>query len=363
MSSSPTFAVVNARVIDGTGNEPISAGVVVFSGGRIISIGPMGDVGIPRGAQTYDVRGATVLPGVINTHVHTAYTADNLARWTTSGVTTVRDMGTDWATLPASMAFRGEASSNPALARVVSAGSLVTIPGGYQAGGGATVSSPDEARRVVDQEVDSGVEFIKLTLQRPAAGPDQGLSRDQACAAVEEAHDRGARVTAHVVTTGDLAVALDCGVDDIAHMVGDDLPGDVIDRLVASGTILEPTLTNWEAAAERRAVEGNLGRFVADGGVVALGCEYIASERADGPFVGMPLAELQMMRRAGMSPMQVIVAATRNAAAAIGMSADLGTLEPGKIADIIVVDGDPLADVGALGRVTMVVHGGAVIKP
>ena len=178
---------------------------------------------------------------------------------------------------------------------------------------------------------------------------------------MQTAHGRGARVSAHVLRTADLARALDAGADDIAHMVEDELPDALIDRMVTAGSYWVPTLELWQRVGlpGKRPVT-NLGRFVAAGGKVALGTDYAGyAAQFD---LGMPVTEIRLMAEAGMTPMQIIVAATQNGAIVCGLGRELGTLEPGKLADVLVVNGDPLADLRALTQVRLVLRDGVIIR-
>ena len=191
------------------------------------------------------------------------------------------------------------------------------------------------------------------------------LPPETARALVATAHERGVPVTAHVTSARDLPRALEVGVDEIAHMVVDPCPDELIDRAVAAGTRWVPTLELWQGIRrlhnltyDKVAVE-NLARFVQAGGEVALGTDY-----AGAPIsfeLGMPLIEMGMMASAGMTPLQIITTATRNAARACRRFNDLGTIEAGKLADVLVVDGDPLTDLKALTKTRLVLREGRAV--
>jgi len=197
------------------------------------------------------------------------------------------------------------------------------------------------------------------------------LSPQEAAAIVEEAHRRGTLVSVHVTISSDLAKALDAGVDDVAHMVvpgagPDELPDDLIGRMVEAGVYWEPTLELWQGVSsvnpvdyDRKAMD-NLRRFVAAGGQVALGTDYAGYTTEF--QLGMPMKEIGWMQEAGMTPMQVIVSGTRHAAHVCNLERELGTLAVGKIADVLVVDGDPLEDTHALANVRLVLHSGDIIR-
>jgi imidazolonepropionase-like amidohydrolase len=134
--------------------------------------------------------------------------------------------------------------------------------------------------------------------------------------------------------------------------------------MVADGFIVVPTLTVMEAYGALAGASRNLGRFVAAGGQVAMGNDYVSVPQNgfDHFELGMPMHEIARMREAGMTPMQIVVAATKAAARTCGRESDLGVLAEGKVADVLVVDGDPLADLSALSRPRVVVHDGVVIR-
>ena len=187
------------------------------------------------------------------------------------------------------------------------------------------------------------------------------LSPEEAVAIVETAHARGVPVAAHVEFSRDLARALDAGVDIIAHMVVDAPSDALLARGVAQGVTWLTTLEVWRfvSPAGGAAAVANLGRVARAGGIVALGTDYGSYP---GMQVGTPRDELDLMLQAGMTPAEIVVAATRNGARAANRGADLGTVEPGKLADLLVVNGDPLADVHALANVRLVMRGGVVIR-
>jgi imidazolonepropionase-like amidohydrolase len=310
-------------------------------------------VSIPPDAQIIDLSQATILPGLINTHVHNAYKARNLQIWAQAGVTTVRDLGERLGR--PYFVIRDKLRADPHNARLIAAGPLVTVPGGYPISGNnfasLTVTSPEDAREKIGQLVDEGAEVIKITLT-PGRAPS--LSPEEAAAIVETAHARGIPVSAHATTAQDLRRALDAGVDDVAHMALDRVPDTVIRRMVDADVSWVPTFEPLENRGQDK-----LRRFIRAGGRVALGNDggYLT-----GIEVGMPMREIQAMHDAGMTPMQIIVAATRDAAYVCRRADLLGTLEVGKYADILVVNGDPLRNLDALRDVQLVIHDGVIIR-
>lgn len=336
--------------------------------GRIVSVGRDGGTSIPAGAVVVDVSGRTILPGFVNAHVHEAYDATRLRAWAHAGVTTVRDLGTPsrWTDRSARVFVERDAlNEDPANARLVAAGPIVTAIGGYGAYG---IRSPEDAREKIGGLIDSGADLIKIALEDNLQGRTWAmLSPEETAAIVETAHAAGLRVSAHVSRAAHIERALDAGVDDVAHGAVDAVPSELIGRMIEERTIWVPTLELWACVARLHdvdpwleAAKANLTRFVNAGGRVALGTDYagyVCTFDLD-----MPMTEIRLMSEAGMTPMQIIEAGTRNAAIACGLGADLGTLEPGKIADLIVVDGNPLEDLEALRNVQLVVHNGELIR-
>jgi imidazolonepropionase-like amidohydrolase len=357
--------LVRGRLIDGTGADPVTDGAVVISGGRILYAGPRDAAEYPRGSEIIDVSGLTILPGFFNAHVHGALSTRNLEAWARAGVTTVRDLGCDEDRLAA---FREAYPPEPGRARLVAAGPLITVPGGYPIvpfGGGVAnvVTSEEDARQTGEALLDRGADLLKLALE---TGSVFGrtipvLNLDEARVLVRVAHGRGTVVSAHITSAVDLDLAVDAGADDLAHMAVDRLlRPDEVDRVVAEGVYWVPTLELWACAGPLALAVDNLGRFVAGGGRVALGTDY--QGYTCNWELGMPMTEIRLMAEAGMTPMQIIVAATLHGARVSNLEGQLGTLESGKIADLLVVDGDPLADLEDLQRVRLVVRDGVVIR-
>jgi imidazolonepropionase-like amidohydrolase len=213
------------------------------------------------------------------------------------------------------------------------------------------VISPNDARKKIGRLIDKGADVIKITLES-TVGPV--LDPDTAAAIVETAHERGIPVTVHATQARDLKRALDAGVDDIAHSIEDHVSDELLQHMIDMDVSWVPTLE----AQNGRGLD-NLRRFVEAGGRVALGNDsgYIA-----GLELGMPLREIEWMSRAGMTPRQILIASTRDAAYVCGREGSLGTLEVGKIADVLVVAGDPLQDLQVLDEALVVVHLGTMIR-
>ncbi len=359
--SSSGLALVGATVIDGTGAPPIPNGVVLVSGNRVERVGRTGAFLIPSSYRRYFLAGTTVLPGFINAHVHQAYNLVHLRGWLRSGITSVRDLG------PVAagdfLSLRDSLDRDPQCARLIAATPLITAPGGY---GSLFVDSPGEAEAAVRGLIDEGVDVIKIALEDDLQGRTWPmLSATIAKRIVATVHSRGVRVSAHISHTRNLSIALEAGVDDLAHMVVEPLDDRQIRAIVKKGIAWTPTLELWKGVSEMHGLDwgriaiDNLARFYRAGGIIALGTDYAGySCNFDD---GFPITEVGLMASAGMTSMDIILAGTRNAAIVSGRGKDLGTLAPGKIADLLVVEGDPLADLRALADTAMVVHNGRVV--
>ncbi len=356
-----TLVLVNGSLIDGTGSEPLSNAVLMIRGDRIAVIGAQGAVNIPRGARLVDLKGATILPGFINAHVHFAFNEQNLQAWANSGVTTVRDEAiVSSGLLSKLMAQREADSQDPRYARLISAGYMVTAPKGY---GELFVISPSDARQKVFGELDAGVNLIKISMEDGYAGRSNlpKLTGDEIAAIISAAHERGARVSGHVTQARYLKTLVDAGVDDIAHIPYDRVPDEVWQEMVDKNIFMTPTFTvyrNYGAPVSTCVL--NLRNFLKHGGQAALGNDYGGGP---GEFeLGIPMYEIEKMSEAGMTPMQIIVASTKNAAFVSGVGDQAGTLEAGKLADVLVLSGNPLDDLQNLRTIRMVIHNGTIIR-
>ena len=227
------------------------------------------------------------------------------------------------------------------------------------------VNTDNDARRKIEWLLDNGVDMIKVALESGAIFQREipVLSEETTNLIVRIAHGRGTLVSAHVTSVGDLRLALRSDVDDLAHMVADrPVPDSLITRIVKEDIYWVPTLELWNGTnnAHRTNAIENLRRFAQAGGKVALGTDYagyvIEFE------LGMPFLEIELMQEAGMTPMEIITAATKNAACVCNLDRDLGTVEKGKIADLLVIRGNPLENLSALRNVILVVHNGVIIR-
>lgn len=390
------LVVTNGTIIDGTGALPIIDGVVVVHEERIVAIGKATAFRIPETARVIDADGGTILPGVINSHTHMTHDPAVRRAFLVDGVTTVCNLGTTLERLPM---FDDASIPEGPVARGYWAGPIITAPGGYPgpvygAQFSYEVGSPEEARAAVTDLLDRGASVIKIALapgdpQNP--WPSLDLARVRAI--VEEAHTRGALVRVHVFEPYLVEeIVLPAGVDVIEHQPFPILSEDEARRILASneplsllfdviapeyerlmarvvekGIVMVPTLDghmghvfqkNGRSPAEELLIDSHVEasrRFHALGGTFALGNDYGGPVHVE---LGMPLVEMELLLAAGLTPMEVIVASTLNAAHVCGQDRILGSLEVGKLADIIIVDGDPLTDFTAMDRVVAVVKGG-----
>jgi imidazolonepropionase-like amidohydrolase len=362
-------ALINVTLIDGTGDSVLEDAVVVIEDGVISAVGSADKVAVPEGASVFDALGGTVLPGLVDTHVHTLHflgfhegLVDNvsaglhLVRPLENGLTTIRDLGSEFGLgIPVSAvrsAFDDLGNSAPNL---VISGPFITRAGspflsGIFEGLGLGVADPAAAAAAVDALLDEGVDQIKIIIDDSRGGGENvSLTHEQVASIVAAAHARNVRVVAHVTDIEGAWAALANCVDEFAHWPGDQrLPEELIETMVdndvpvAAFTGIEP-------------FEGDVRRFLDAGGVVVLA--------SDGPWGSSIGDELKLMLDSGMTPMEAIVASTRDAANAVGVGEHVGTIEPGKVADLFVTGGDPLTDLDAIFEVTAVFRRGHQLTP
>jgi imidazolonepropionase-like amidohydrolase len=346
--------VLLGTIIDGTAAEPLEEAVIIIQDGYITAVGTRKNVEIPSDAQIIENHDATILPGFINAHVHNGYSPALLKKWAQEGVTTVRDLGARYPFFR--FHERDKNNKDPNLATVIAAGPLVTVPGGYPIAGNnfpsLAISSVEQARREIAQLISDGADVIKIVVDSGEGLPV--LSLEKASVIVETAHQLNVPVSAHISSLRDLQRVLDAGVDDFTHILPGRIPEDVLEQIVTNNVSWVPTL---ETAGGYDA--GNIREFLKAGARIALGND---GGLLPGIEIGMPIREIEMMQTAGMSPMEIIVAATRNAAFVCNREDTLGTLEVGKIADVLVVNGDPLENLQALKDVRLVIHQGVIIR-
>jgi imidazolonepropionase-like amidohydrolase len=388
------IALVGGTLIDGNGGTPLEDACLVLRGREILSVGPRASTTVPDGAVTYDVSGKTVLPGLIDGHVHLRayagtdrsdfylwsqatfyeeqilHAARNARRALEAGVTTVRDAA----------GARLEVAIKHATDQQLLDGARVLVCGfvGMTGGHGdlftppavdrrpyQTADGPDECRKLVRSYARDGVDWIKIctsggVLSIGDESDWRNYTLEEVRTIVDEAHALGKRVAAHAHTRDGVRQALDGGVDSIEH--GSSLDADLIRRMIDQGTWLCPTLSVSEqihvSGAERGLPAAALhkndlvrtSRTEAHRAAIAAGVRiFMGTDTSSVLPFGRHAWELELLHTLlGLEPMRALQVATRDAATALGLGDKTGVLEEGRWADILVVDGDPLADIRIL---------------
>lgn len=398
MTTTPSFLLRNVTVVDGTGAAAVPGQSLVVEGRRIAWIGPDDSAPTTAPESVVDGGGRTVLPGLINCHVHlsadgapdlfaqvagdtvslSTLRAAHSARETLhSGVTTVRDCGAaDGVVVELAKAIESGLATGP---RIQAAGRVITMTGGHGHFIGREADGPDEIRKATRTEIKSGAAVIKVMatggVLTPGVSPTQtALLPEELAVVAQEAHNSGRRVTTHAIGRSGIHNALLAGIDSIEH--GFYLDDELLELAVARGTFLVPTILAVDGIV-RNGRAGGIPDWVVDkaereaakqresfAAAVASGMRIAAGTDAGTPFNrhGDMARELALMVENGLTSMQTLVAATHGAAENLGMLNELGTLEVGKLADLVVVDGDPVADISATGQVALVVKDGVVYR-
>jgi len=392
------IAIRAARLIDGRGGNVVAPAVVIVRGNKIESVGGA----VPPDARVIDLGDATLLPGLIDAHVHVLLQGDITAadydeqlfresmayralRATKAlrialghGFTTVRDVETEGAMytdVDLKKAINNGIIAGP---RMVVSTRAMSVTGGYGPSGYAPdvtfpmgvqiVDGVENARKAVREQLAHGADWIKVYADRSYFVDKNGtlssiptFTLDEMKAIVEEAHRLRHKVAAHAMARPGISNALNAGVDSIEHGVA--IPDDLIDMMVAKGVYLCPTLTVTEYVAPGRGGiwtmmptfhHDSFRRALRKGVKIAFGTDA-------GGFDWAALnqaKEFEYYTRFGMTPMQAIESATRVAAELLDMGDRIGTIEAGKLADLVAVPGNPLQDITAMERVSFVMKDG-----
>jgi imidazolonepropionase-like amidohydrolase len=407
--AAPDTVLTAAALWDGTDRAPIEDGAVVIRGGRVVACGPRAELPASA-AAVVDFGDATILPGLIDTHVHLIWPGDgtandvfttaatdaellltavrNAQRALLAGVTTVRDLGSRGrVVLDLRDAIAQGTISGP---RIVAAGAPITITGGHMHYLGGEADTAADVRRVARTLWKRGVDVFKVV------GEGGGTPRthswiptyttDELAAAVAEARSHETQVTVHANTIEAVRRAVEAGVDGVEHAslyrTRDEVGFDeaLVDRMAEQGTFIGHTLTGPYRSIERaragwatldeaersywdtrqRTWEARVGNY---GRMLQAGVRLVASTDAGWSLVpfGEYALTLELIVRAGATPRQALIGATRLAAQAVGLGDEIGTLEPAKAADVSIVAGNPFEDISHLWNVRGVVRGGRVV--
>ena len=418
------LVIKNVTLVDGSGGPPTLNATVLVVNGRIALIGEGGTLQISGDPQVVDGNGKTLIPGIINLHGHVGLTKglvqaqenysranviENLRTYASYGVTTTTSLGTD---MQAVIGVRDDVNQGnlPGMARVRTALHGFTSPDGYPTkapgvkGLALEVSTPNEARQQVDRLAEKGADLVKMWVDSHH-GTFQKLKPHVCEAIIDQAHKRGLLAVAHLYELADAKLLAEAGLDVIVHSVRDaDVDRGLIRRLLARGVTYSPTLTReqstyvyadspeWlddpffvRSVGDRLVqqlrttfrdtqqtdpeLEINRENFrmamrnlkaLSDAGVkIAFGTDTGPPARFAGYFEHW---EAELMVEAGLTPMQVIVSFSKNASEALGIDRDFGTLAEGKVADMILLNSNPLGNIRNLRDIDTVFVGGQPVE-
>lgn len=399
------LVILGGRLIDGTGREPLANAGLVIVDGTIRQVGPSDALSYGRDARVLDVAGCTIMPGLIDCHTHLTYFSGQPDAWQLelkesielntiraalnarsileTGVTTIGDGGCRGYIGPA-IRDAVELGLIPG-PRVVAAGPILTGTAGLldsmpvwaryesDAALGMVVDGPNEVRRAVRRQIKGGVDWIKVAASGVAGSPYStaefdDLSYEEILAAVQEAAKFGKKVHAHAHSRDGIKAAVRAGVLSLHSGEFADEEGLLLMR--EHGVIFSPTIAWLHArclpgyslasdpeflAEARRAYDAAVAAIV---WARELGVKIALGTDAAHRFWHVPDAvfELEYFVALGFTPLEAITAATKTAAEAIDRGSMLGTLEAGKLADVLVVDGDPASDIRVLRDKRNIVH-------
>jgi len=381
--SSAVTVYEGARLIVGDGSAPIENSAFVVQDDRFVDVGRRGQLKVPAGAARVDLSGKTVMPAIVDAHTHMPTErralVDLLEHKAYYGVGALISLGSDAGDL--ALQVRQQPVAGAALLRT--AGRGITTPEPGRTTVPYWVTTEANAREAVQEQAARSVDIIKIWVD-DRDGKYKKLTPALYGAIIDEAHKNKLRVTAHIVTLEDAKGLLRAGIDGFAHSVRDrDIDDEVVamikqrpnfflvpnlpdrgvksDLIWLSDTVPAEQLKKLQAAASTDRPEAqqafgiqarNLVRLNKEGVLIALG--------TDGGVPWSHHIEMADMVAAGMTPMQVIVAATRNAAQVLRL-ADLGTVAPGKSAAFIVLDRNPLDDITNTRRISAVYLRGTAV--
>lgn len=330
---------------------------------------------IPVPANEIDLKGYTVLPGFIHTHVHLfdcfdGFNEEKLKKWLQSGITCLRDEGIlSRNSTKEAVLWRNQKRRNCMFPEILLCGKFISAPNGYGGIAPIEVASKQEARSAVKRQVDEGVDHIKIALDKGFDAYMQSLNLlpfpilEAIC---EETHKLGKRVSAHVCQSDKLEILLKAGIDEAAHSCIDPINDETLSFMVKNKVSMTPTLSLYGEISTKfgtpylNIAMDNTKKFVSMGGTIGLGNDYIEEKALWSP-VGMPIMEMELLKLAGLSTEKIIEAATIGGATILGRQ-DLGRICENCTANLIAVQGDPYQIPYLLADVPFVMKDGIVIK-
>lgn len=389
--------VRGALLVDGTGAPPVADGVLMAADGEVVYAGPADAApAASPDAHVIDAEGRALIPGLIDCHVHLCFDGEpdfeaearvpagraglkamrNAVSAINAGITTVRDLGgIGSASLDVAWAQRAGIVQGP---RILTAGRLLTITGGHSHFIGVEADTADDLVKAVRRIRKEGADLIKIVATGGVLTPGIGATRsaytvEQIAAAVAEAHEAGLRVAAHAIGADGIVAALRGGVDSIEH--ASHLDDEAIKLLAEGNAWVVATLAapfhicsggpGIPDYAVTKATELTQVHGASFARAVEAGVRIAAGTDAGTPFNrhGGLSVELRLMHENGMPLDRVLRSATAEGAALLGIDERVGTLEAGKVADLVLLDGDPLRDVDAYHprNVALVARGGRVV--
>jgi imidazolonepropionase-like amidohydrolase len=377
------------RIIDGKGGKPTENAIIVIEGPKIACIGEETEVDLPSRCEEIDCSKMTVLPGLIDAHLHLALgegeSYEEMFQWPDSlqlisgvvnsqltleaGITTARDCG---ARNRVGLDLREAARRNlfPA-PRLLVCGRPITITGGHFHFCNEEADGYEGVRLATRRLIKEGVDFIKIMA---SGGGTRGTKRELSSytlkelkGAVDEAHRNRKIVSAHCHATQAISNAVEAGVDIIEHCTFIEPDGeevkhvfreDIAAEIVRKGIYVDNVLI---ALPDRRRLEWCVENFTR---LMRAGAKILAGTDGLGLFKTTNIALiLEMMVRCGASPIDAIISATKLSAEALRIDRFVGTLENGKEADILAVEGKPIEDIRVLRKPKLVIKGGAIMPP
>jgi imidazolonepropionase-like amidohydrolase len=359
----PVIAIHAKGMIDVTSGRLINDATVVVRGKRIAAAGPSASITVPGGASIVQLPTMTLLPGLIDAHVHLTLAGDPVANARATleaGFTTVQDLGSQ----PyGNITLRDDIAAGKVVGpRVIASGPWLGIAGGICEFNGLGVKGADAFRARVRADVEHGADLIKVcvsgwlgdAVNRPA---QYEISDAELVAAIDEAHRHRKRVAVHAISAGGIAAAVNAGADLVVH---GGFPSVATVATMKQKRIYDlPTLfslTRTSPPDAAAALVEAMKTASAAGLPIAFGTDAGVIRH------GNNAREFESLVSIGLDPAAAIRTATINAAAAVGKPNDIGVLAKDRFADVIAVEGDPLSDVKALQQIAFVMKEGAVIK-